>query len=304
MEVINFYNPAIIPSDLSTNKLLGRGKYSVYKGEVLGRNEDCAIKIFPSNQTAQNAYIRERKVISMLRHNHIINFIPNTKSRDKNKNLLLVMEYAPYGDFFDLIMSRELTSETLIRTYFQQLIEGMSYLHSRGIAHLDLKLDNLLLGKDYLLKITDFDLAHNQKETSKPVSRGTTGYRAPEVMLGEFENIFAADVYSIGVILFICLTGEFPFYERDTENGKELRDYDLFKGNNEIFWRKKSTYYGVHFSQNLRELFNGMFTQDPQTRFTIKDIKASNWYQEQVIEPFSLEREMKLIHEKVKSSQQ
>ena len=302
MEIINLSDYSKAPHELITNKLLGRGKYSVYKGEVPGRNEDCAIKIFPSTQAAQNAYFREKKVISTLRHDNIVYFIPYTKNRDKNKNLLLVMEYAPYGDFFDLIMSRELKDENLIRTYFQQLVEGMGYLHSRGIAHLDLKLDNLLLGKDYLLKITDFDLAHNQKERSKPVSRGTTGYRAPEVLDGSFENIFAADIYSIGIILFICLTGEFPFVEKETDKGKELRDYELFSISNELFWKKKSSYYGVHFSESLKELFNGMFTKDPKRRFTIKDIKSSNWFQDQIVEKLSLEREMKSIHERVKSS--
>jgi len=212
------------------------------------------------------------------------------------------MEYAPYGDFFDLIMSRELTDDVLIRTYFHQLVEGLEYLHSMGIAHLDLKLDNLLLGKNYLLKITDFDLAHSRRERNKPVSRGTTGYRAPEVWNEYFEDIFAADVYSIGIILFICITGEFPFVERETDRGKELRDYDLFTTDNEAFWKKKSAYYEVCFSDSLKEVFNGIFAQDPSRRYTIKEIKSSRWYQGQIVDNLKLEKEMKVVYDKVRNS--
>jgi len=302
MKVFSFLERTSI-QDFTTNELLGRGKYSVYKGEIQGSQQDCAIKIFPSStQIAQNAYIRERRVMSGLRHDHIVNLIPNTKHMDQDKNYLLVMEYAPYGDFFDIIMSRELTDEMIIRTYFQQLVTGLKYLHSKGIAHLDLKLDNLLLGKDFQLKITDFDLAHDQKEANKPVSRGTTGYRAPEILDDQVDNIFAADVYSIGIILFICFTGEFPFVEKETTKGKELRDYDLFMNHNDRFWKKKTNYYDVCFSNELKDLFNGMLTKDPLSRFTVKDIEVSPWYQGQTVEKVSLGIEMGQIHHKIKTS--
>lgn len=297
------YLERLPPQDITTNELLGRGKYSVYKGEVQGSHQECAIKIFPSTtQIAQNAYVRERRVMTGLRHDNVVTLIPNTKSLDQDKNYLLVMEYAPYGDFFDIVMSRELTDEMIIRTYFQQLVTGLKYLHSKGIAHLDLKLDNLLLGKDFQLKITDFDLAHDQKEANKPVSRGTTGYRAPEILNDQVDNIFAADVYSIGIILFICFTGEFPFVEKETSKGKELRDYDLFMNQNDRFWKKKATYYDVCFSNELKELFNGMLTQDPLNRFTVQDIQVSKWYQGQTVEKINLSTEMGQIHHKIKSS--
>ena len=63
------------------------------------------------------------------------------------------MEYAKHGDFFDaLITHRVPFNETLIRTYFHQLIDAMDALHSKGAAHLDIKLENLLIGDDYTLK--------------------------------------------------------------------------------------------------------------------------------------------------------
>jgi serine/threonine protein kinase len=302
MKIFTFSDRSIASHDIETNELLGHGKYDVYKGQILSKKEDCAVKIFPNTQMAQSAFLREKRVLSGLRHRHIVNFIPSMKNLDQGSNHRLVMEYAPYGDFFDIVMSRELKEETLIRTYFHQLIEGLEYLHSKGIAHLDLKLDNLLLGKNYLLKITDFDLAHSVKESAKPVSRGTTGYRAPEVWHDIFENIFAADIYSIGIILFICFTGEFPFVENETEKGKELKDYDLFNNYNATFWKKKSSYYDVCFGDNLKALFNGMLMKDPSQRFTFKTIKSSTWYQGEVVENLKLEKEMESIYDRVKNS--
>jgi serine/threonine protein kinase len=302
MKIFTFSDRVQSSEDIVTNELLGHGKYNVYKGQILSKQEDCAVKIFPNTSIAQSAFLREKRLLSGLRHRHIVNFIPSSKVLDQNRNHLLVMEYAPYGDFFDIVMSRELKEETLIRTYFHQLIEGLEYLHSKGIAHLDLKLDNLLLGKNYLLKITDFDLAHSVRESAKPVSRGTTGYRAPEVLYDYFEDIFAADIYSIGIILFICFTGEFPFVEKETNKGRELRDYDLFNECNTTFWKKKSSYYDVCFSDGLKDLFNGMLTKDPTERFTFKAIKSSSWYQGEVVENLKLEQDMKSIYDRVRNS--
>ena len=286
--------------DVVLHDLLGQGKYNVYKGFIPSKTEECAIKVFPNTHSSQIAFQKEKRVMSTIKHQNIINCIPDTKTIDQEKNNLLVMEYAPYGDFFDLIMSRELVDETLIRSYFCQLIEGIEHLHNSGNAHLDLKLDNLLLGRNYQLKITDFDLAHNIRDKTKPISRGSTDYRAPEVIDDSFEDIFAADIYSIGVILFICFTGEFPFVEKYTPKGRELRDYDLYHNHNETFWRNKSACYQMNFSDCLKELLNGMLAKDPSKRFTIQNIKDSEWYKGQVVEGQKLEKEMKCIYERVK----
>jgi len=70
------------------------------------------------------------------------------------------MEYAPFGNFSTLIKKYGLGyNETLVRTYFHQLIEGLSELHRNGIAHLDIKPANLLLGSDYQLKVCDFNIS-------------------------------------------------------------------------------------------------------------------------------------------------
>lgn len=102
------------------------------------------------------------------------------------------------------------------RTLFRQLIEGMDYLHSNGISHLDIKLDNLVLSDDGLLKIIDFDASHQKDSGKKIISRGTKVYRAPEIRSSECENGFAADIYSCGILLFCFVMGRYPYLEKAT----------------------------------------------------------------------------------------
>jgi len=72
------------------------------------------------------------------------------------------MEYAPFSHFFDLIIERKVQlSEEVVRTYFIQLLDALEFLHKNNMAHLDLKLENLMIGKEYMLKLIDFDLSYN-----------------------------------------------------------------------------------------------------------------------------------------------
>mmetsp|Transcript_4380 Transcript_4380/g.3638 ORF Transcript_4380/g.3638 Transcript_4380/m.3638 type:complete len:101 (+) Transcript_4380:363-665(+) len=99
------------------------------------------------------------------------------------------MEYAPYGDFFEVKIKKGISfNEKMTRTYFHQLIDGLEAIHKTGMAHLDIKLDNLLLGENYTLKITDFDMSYSPESSVGNISRGTVNYRAPELRKGKAKN--------------------------------------------------------------------------------------------------------------------
>eukprot|EP00330_Aristerostoma_sp_ATCC50986_P001863 CAMPEP_0114576740 /NCGR_PEP_ID=MMETSP0125-20121206/1472_1 /TAXON_ID=485358 ORGANISM="Aristerostoma sp., Strain ATCC 50986" /NCGR_SAMPLE_ID=MMETSP0125 /ASSEMBLY_ACC=CAM_ASM_000245 /LENGTH=113 /DNA_ID=CAMNT_0001765497 /DNA_START=120 /DNA_END=461 /DNA_ORIENTATION=+ len=94
----------------------------------------------------------------------------------------ILMEYANNGDFQSFLNPKNpQIDEKLSRTYFHQLIAGISYLHSHCIAHLDIKPENLLLGDDLQLKIADFDLAYFEGDEMIK-SGGTPCFRAPELI--------------------------------------------------------------------------------------------------------------------------
>jgi len=91
-------------------------------------------------------------------------------------------------------------------------------LHKNGIAHLDLKPDNLLLGRDFMFKICDFDLSYNQTNKFIESSR-TKNFRAPELASGDCKDPYLSGIFSIGIILFFFMSGG-HLHKRRTFPGK------------------------------------------------------------------------------------
>lgn len=276
---------------LVVSETLSSTKFPVFLAKSTVDASEYIIKAFTKDSSSISSYSREKQILSSLDHPNIIHYIPEyqIKVRIPDRSCI-VMEYAPYGDFFNLIMDIHLKNEKLIRTYFHHLIEGLEHLHSKGIAHLDIKLENLLLGKDFLLKIADFDVAQNI-EDNYVLSQGTINYRAPELRIGTCRNYEAADVYSAGVCLFALVSRAFPFLEEGDEITGKLNRYSEFLSKNERFWKKMETLTKTQgrFSPSLKELLNGMWAFNPDDRLTLKEIKKSRWYNGPVYQQNELE---------------
>ena len=255
--------------------VLGRGKYTVYHAKGISFDNSFALKVFSKNTNGKNHYAREKKILSQLNHKNVISYVPIIDHSLQYD--LLATEYTPNGDFFDFVTQGGMRNEKLVRTYFHQLIEGLEYLHSKGIAHLDLKVENLLLDKEYSLKILDFDQAQPADDREMR-SGGTLGYRAPEILKNQCKDLRAADVYAAGVILYTFRTGEMPFVEVNNEKVRPSAKYETFANSQERFWRMKEKESTISVSKELRDLLNGMWAQDPEKRIKLEDIKRSRWY--------------------------
>ena len=270
--------------DLILHKTISDTKFPVLLAKSSLDSSEYIIKTFTKDDASLSSYLREKQVLSSLSHPNIINYISNTQFHvDIPHSSYILMEYAPYGDFFNLLIENNLSSEKLIRTYFHHLIEGLDYLHSQEIAHLDIKLENLLLGKDFLLKIADFDVAQNVNDDVL-FSQGTENYRAPEIQIEDCQNYKAADIYSVGICLFVLLAKTFPFLEADSQYSNDFQNYKKFLVNPEKFWNRMERFLKnkIHFSQNLRELLDGMWAGDITKRFDLNQVKQSRWYNESI----------------------
>jgi len=176
-------------------------------------------------------------------------------SSRKEKVSFVLMEYAQFGDFCSLVADEKLPrDETLSRTYFHQLVEGMEYLHKKNIAHLDLKLDNLFLSDDYVLKIGDFDISKHDSE-SEYLSKGTRNYRPPEIIEETCKNAYKADIFSMGVLLFLLNTRAFPYSETKNVRGHDL--FDLLLHNIDGYWEatKKIKMISNDIDPDFQDLF-------------------------------------------------
>ena len=292
MEVsVTFTNNPKTQDTLTIIKPLSESSISVYHVYSLSKHTHFALKIFPKNSFGTAQFENERRMIK-LNHENVVQSFPILCHYQRFDAILT--EFCQHGDFFDLVLKGNLNTEILIRTYFHQLINGLEYIHSQGIAHLDLKLENLMLGSDCRLKIIDFD--HAQYTSDKSFKgKGTIAYRAPEIKNETCTDPIAADVFSAGVILYSFKAREFPFNEREDVTCQNINCYSTFVKNNNKFWEgkallKKSKGF---FSEDLIELVNGMLKDKPQERFTIKDIKESKWYQGPVLDFESLKAEMR-----------
>jgi len=284
-------------------RLLNKAKFPVYLATY--KNSHYAMKVFPIEEDSAKAYFKNEIRFSYLNHPNVIHTISiqqdkQVSYRETPKRISFILtEFAPLGDLFQFTSKyHQKLCETFIRTFFRDLIEGLQYIHSQGIAHLDLKLENLLVGEDSKLKIADFDLACSLRDTELK-TKGSRCFRAPEMVNLKCKSPAAADIYSAGIILFVLKCGGILPHTEEMLL-KDVNLYKLLNNNNGEFWKmhcmiqKKAPSF---FSDDFKELFNGMTKIDPKERFTIVDIKKSTWYNG----PIFSNREMKNFIQKLTS---
>lgn len=269
--------------DYEIVKEIGVSRVSVYEVISKKTKETCAMKIFPYLSGEVDSCFISASRFAPISHPNIISildFNEQTTLQYKNKTTqcsYVVMEIAPLGDFTAILGSTHFSQdEKLVRTYFHQLIEGIQYLHSNNVYHLDIKPDNLLLGKDMNLKLIDFDSAYVVGDEHIR-SRGTKHYRAKEVKENRVSNPAAADIYSAAVCLFVLTAGCLPFLEDDLVEGVNL--YQLAQKKSTLFWDMHKKLLGdVQFSSDFKNFFLSMIREDPSERITMDQIKRNVWY--------------------------
>jgi len=286
------FSSALFPDcdRLSFVKKLSEAKFPVYLVRDNKTDQLQAIKIFPWEDDNQPSLFYAREVrFSQFNHPNIISIIDckteqETFCSEGTKVSYVLMEYAKYGDFFDALITLKIPFKDIhIRTYFHQVLEGLEVLHNKGAAHLDLKLENLLIDENYTLKLTDFDLSY-MPEDKVVKTRGTIHFRAPEVLNNCCLDPQAADIYSLGMMLFIFKTGGMiPYKEEGYYRGVDMKELKEF--NPKAFWKKQCEFLGKDasfFSEDFKTLFMWMTQSHPEKRPTIMQIKRSKWYLDEV----------------------
>jgi serine/threonine protein kinase len=243
------------------------------------------IKIFnEANKDSVTRYIHESNFMNLV-HPNVVTYLGHSQNFEYKDELLgdLKMSYIlmeqGITDFFRIAtMSSFCDDEVLVRSYFIQLVNGVEYLHSQKVYHMDLKLENLILSKDFVLKIIDFGAAI--KESSKKLPKtGTIGYRPPEVAKNSCDDFAKADVYNMGVIMFVMMTESMPYSETENVMGYNL--FGLLLSNPKKFWLAHKTIINrdFHFGDDFRSLFIEMTDSNPKKRPSIQQIKNSIWLQ-------------------------
>ena len=312
-------------SEWYLGKVLGKGGFGwVHEGiSRTDENKIVALKFIPKDKNRPfdkkliNAEIgiyreigsKNGNIIELQSFNLNAKYPLGTGHGSINSNFidaaLLVFKFAPHGtmntEFMDKLKTTEKKEhfEAILRSYFHDLIQVLEVCHKERIIHRDLKPDNLLLDKNFQLKVSDFGVAkmldisieYNDdiRVTDKLRNVGTLGYIAPEVQLGcEYNS--SCDIFSAGVILFDWYFGKEPFGNAHESDSK----YKF------VIQSKKSEFYkanGIEMdkyvgnSQNsIIDLIWKMITFNPLTRITIEEIKQHTWYKGEIYDAEKLSR--------------
>lgn len=201
---------------------LGRGKFAVVKRCVeKATGKVFAAKILRKRRRGRDCraeVVHEMAVLEAARNNpRVVNL---HAAHETDHDIVLLLEYAAGGEIFDHCVSDELLPESHITRLIRQTLEGVHHLHQSSLVHLDLKPQNILLtGLSPLgdIKIVDFGLARRLGTVGELREiLGTPEYVAPEIL--NYEPITTAtDLWSVGVIAFMLVTGESPFAGDDKQ---------------------------------------------------------------------------------------
>jgi len=242
-------------------------------------NKIVAIKRMNHDFIDEKSFSREILLLGLLKHPNIIELHEVLQTKN---NIYMVLELVPGGELFDRIVKVKRFDEKTARRFFQQLINGILYCHQNGIAHRDLKPENLLLDSDETLKISDFGLSATMdegggKKKTLMTTCGTPNYVAPEVIEEQGYDGMKADIWSLGVILYVMLAGYLPF-EHDTMQGL----FDII--------RSGKFEYPKCFSDSAKHLINSMLVVDPKKRITLEKVIKDAWFIEDGYTPLNLEK--------------
>eukprot|EP01059_Diplonema_ambulator_P032536 TRINITY_DN641_c1_g1_i1.p1 TRINITY_DN641_c1_g1~~TRINITY_DN641_c1_g1_i1.p1 ORF type:complete len:428 (+),score=80.81 TRINITY_DN641_c1_g1_i1:39-1322(+) len=257
-------------------KTLGKGSFSKVKlGFDRKTGGEVAIKVIHKERMAQEdlqeQVLREIGVTKLLRHENVVRVYEVFQTP---KYLYLVMELVTGGMLYTKLVEAGRFKDDEARGYFQQLVLGVKYCHNQGIAHRDLKLENLLLDGDNVLKISDFGLSNLQPtsqdegDTLLRTVCGTPNYVAPEVLNANQQgyNGLAADVWSCGILLYVMLAGMLPFEHGDIDVlFKLIETCDYLTPQ----W----------FTPEASDLISKLLMKNPRARYTMDDVITHRWFQ-------------------------
>ncbi|XP_040057297.2 death-associated protein kinase 2a isoform X1 [Gasterosteus aculeatus] len=256
---------------------LGSGQFAIVKQcREKSSGLEFAAKFIKKRQSmASSRGVRREEIereVDILRQTQHANIVTLHDVYENRTDVVLILELVSGGELFDFLAQKESLSEEEATQFIKQILEGVNYLHAKKIAHFDLKPENImLLDKNAPLpriKLIDFGLAHKiEAGVEFKNIFGTPEFVAPEIV--NYEPLgLEADMWSIGVITYILLSGASPFLgetKQDTLGNISAVNYEF-----------DEEFFG-HTSAPAKKFISQLLEEDKKKRLTIQDALNHPW---------------------------
>lgn len=230
-------------------------------------NEAVAVKIIRKAECSSdyiNTFLpREIAAIKSIKHENIVNVHEVIETSEEIK---IVMELVKGGDLLDRVLCDGPCNEEQAKNIFRQIVAGLKHCHDNGIAHRDLKLENVLINENDEAKICDFGFCR-QMSSKNELSQtycGSAAYTAPEVLQGEEYSPIASDIWSLGTILYGIVSAGLPFSEMSIPKMVKSQ-------------LKKEFGFPAEVSTECKELIASMLEPSVEKRASLEDVLNSEW---------------------------
>uniref|UniRef100_A0A1I8FZR6 non-specific serine/threonine protein kinase n=1 Tax=Macrostomum lignano TaxID=282301 RepID=A0A1I8FZR6_9PLAT len=261
------YFHAALDGFYQLGETIGSGGFAKVKAAYhILTGEKVAIKIMTKAELGEDLprVKNEIEALKLIEHQHICQLYQVIET---NERYYIVMEYCPGGELFDYIVEKDRLDEREARALFRQILSAVGHLHLRGIAHRDLKPENILIDEDQAMKLIDFGLSARPPGGAGGLLAtccGSPAYAAPELISQQQYRGSAADVWSLGVLLYALLCGFLPFEDQSLPAlYKKIQrgQFDL------PCW----------LSPSAAELLSKMMQTDPVRRVTVPMLARHAW---------------------------
>eukprot|EP00243_Klebsormidium_subtile_P004773 TRINITY_DN18925_c0_g1_i1.p1 TRINITY_DN18925_c0_g1~~TRINITY_DN18925_c0_g1_i1.p1 ORF type:complete len:815 (-),score=132.87 TRINITY_DN18925_c0_g1_i1:446-2890(-) len=252
------YGKVVLHKDSITGKL--------YAMKILHRSRLMHVHI-SGEETAWTDVLREIAIMKQLDHPNLVSLQEVIDDPDNDK-IYMVLGYEEKGPVFEGTGPEGGVGEERARAYTRDVLAGLQYLHYHNIVHGDIKPDNLLMSADGRIKIGDFGVSHIFENDNDQLRRtpGTPAFTAPECCMGVPYHGKPADMWALGVTLYVFVTGQYPFLTQSNALA------DLYQA---ILHEDPAI--PAHLPPALQDLLRKLLEKDPCKRATAEEAARHPW---------------------------
>jgi len=269
-------------------------EYAVRYTKLIAQKKPEYIQRHLSNELEALNNLKDSKIIKVYGFSYSANYIKVYNKRTVAVQVVYcLLDRDLQWNLMDIICFTKPFSERIARFYFKQLLSAVYYIHENGYAHRNLKLENLLLDKDYNLVITGFGFSKKLSSYSKEVDKYLSheSSMCPESLQSIICDPVMDDFFSLGYILFAMLFKSAPFRKAIS---KDMHYRLIYEHRLEEFWKQFSK---IVISNNAKSLISSILAYEPIFRGSLCEIESTPWVEDEVP---SLEEVQKEISELIK----